>query len=462
MIKYCMRSILIVEDKESMSRMLKESLETEGFESTIASDGTGGIAELRNGDFDLVLTDLNLPGSNGIDVLKASKERDPLRPVIVMTAFGSIETAVDAMKEGAFDFITKPFNVDHLILLINRALENRRIVTENILMKDEILFEKGMPEIIGKSNVIKEIAEVIRRVAPSRTTVLLQGKSGTGKELFARAIHALSDRSDRPFVPINCAAIPKDLLESEFFGHEKGAFTGADSRKLGKFELASEGTMFLDEIGELDKSLQAKLLRVIQEGEIDRVGGTKPVKVDVRVIAASNRDLSDAVAAGEFREDLFYRINVFPITIPPLRERPEDIPLLAEFFVKKHSASASKGPKSLSPEALDLLMRLEWRGNVRELENLIERALIMSDGDTIGPSLFNVPTGPAGPASYIDIEETEHLTLERASKKASRAAEDKMIRRTLKATSGNKTKAAALLNVSYKTLLTKIKEYEIS
>jgi len=454
-----MSHILIVEDKESMSRMLRESLEAEGFITSIAADGSKGIEVLKNEAFDLVLTDLNLPGADGLEVLKSSKELAPLRPVIVMTAFGSIETAVDAMKEGAFDFITKPFNVDHLIMLINRALENKRMVTENILLKDELDSERGMPDIIGKSKAIKEIAEVIRKVAPSKTTVLLQGKSGTGKELFARALHNLSDRSSNPIVPINCAAIPKDLLESELFGHEKGAFTGADSRKLGKFELASGGTIFLDEIAELDKGLQAKLLRVLQEGEIDRVGSTRSVKVDVRVIAASNRDLSEATDAGDFREDLFYRINVFPITIPPLKDRSEDIPLLAEFFTIKHNARLNMGNKSISQEAIDFLTKLEWKGNVRELENSIERAIILSDGDTLGPSLFNMPS--ASSASGHTGQE-EPSSLEGASRKASRIAEEEMIRNALKSTAGNKTKAAALLNVSYKTLLTKIKDYEIN
>ena len=454
-----MSSVLIVEDKESMSRMLKESLEAEGFVGTIASDGPKAIDALKGGDFDLVLTDLNLPGCDGIEVLKASKEDSPLRPVIVMTAFGSIETAVGAMKEGAFDFITKPFNVDHLLLLISRALESRKMITENILMKDALASGNGLPAIIGTSKAIMDISDVIRRVAPSKTTVLLQGKSGTGKELFAHALHDLSDRSSKPFVPINCAAIPRDLLESEFFGHEKGAFTGADSRKLGKFELASGGTIFLDEIGELDKALQAKLLRVLQEGEIDRVGGTRSIKVDVRVIAASNRDLSEAVNQGDFREDLFYRINVFPITIPPLKDRPEDIPLLAEHFLQKHSAIARKGGISLSQGALDLLVGHEWKGNVRELENLIERALIMSDDNVIGPEMFSLTEGPGTGPGAVRFEPE---TLEDASRQAARAAEEKMIRSALGTTGGNKTKAAQLLNVSYKTLLTKIKDYEIS
>jgi len=458
MIKYFMSHVLIVEDKESMSRMLRESLEAEGFNTSIAPDGAKGIETLKRESFDLVLTDLNLPGADGIEVLKASKEQAPLRPVIVMTAFGSIETAVDAMKQGAFDFITKPFNVDHLIMLMNRALENKRMVTENILLKDELDAVQGMPEIIGKTNAIREVAGVIRKVAPSKTTVLLMGQSGTGKELFARALHNLSDRASNPFVPINCAAIPRDLLESELFGHEKGAFTGADSRKLGKFELASGGTIFLDEIGELDKGLQAKLLRVLQEEEIDRVGGIRSVKVDVRVIAASNRDLSEAIEAGEFREDLFYRINVFPVTIPPLRERAEDIPLLADFFLKKHTARLNTGHKSISAEAMEVLIQRDWKGNVRELENSIERALILSDADDLGSSLFNGPCG----AANADTAEGEAQSLEDASKRASRIAEERMIRNALKSTSGNKTKAAALLNVSYKTLLTKIKDYEIN
>jgi len=329
------------------------------------------------------------------------------------------------------------------------------MVTENMLLKDELEARKGLPDIIGRSKVITDIEDVIRKVAPSRTTVLLQGKSGTGKELFAHAIHDLSDRSKGPFVPVNCAAVPKDLLESEFFGHEKGAFTGAESRKLGKFELATGGSIFLDEIGEMDKGLQAKLLRVLQEEYIDRVGGTKPVKVDVRVIAASNKDLSRAVEAGEFREDLFYRISAFPITIPVLSERREDIPLLAEFFAQKHSVRLKRKPATISPDAMEALMGREWKGNVRELENAIERALILCDSETIGPSFFD------SPSPHASIPSGQARTLEEASKNAQRIAEEQLIRSALESTSGNKTKAAALLDVSYKTLLTKIKDYEI-
>jgi len=309
--------ILVVEDKESMAQMLRETLEAEGYSIVTARDGQEGIRQIKENRFDLVLTDLKLPKKDGIEVLKTSISENPLAPVIVMTAFGTIETAVTAMKEGAFDFITKPFDTDHLLLLMNRALETQRVLRENILLKDELSSKLGVPNIIGKSPCIYEVAQKVQKVASGKTTVLLMGESGTGKELFARAIHNLSQRSQYPFVPINCAAIPRELLESELFGHEKGSFTGADAKKLGKFELADKGTIFLDEIAEMDLSLQAKLLRVIQEGEIERVGAVKTVKIDVRIIAASNRDIEKATEEKLFREDLFYRLNVFPVVIPP-------------------------------------------------------------------------------------------------------------------------------------------------
>ena len=304
----------------------------------------------------------------------AAKEENPLMPVIVMTAFGSVETAVLAIKEGAFDFITKPFDTDHLLVLMKRALETQRLMTENMLMKEEFSSQLGLPRIIGKSEKISEVAQQIQKVAPSKTTVLILGESGTGKELFARAIHYLSPRKEYPFVPINCAAIPRELLESELFGHERGAFTGADFKKIGKFELADKGTVFLDEIGEMDTALQAKLLRVLQEGEIERLGGLKTIKIDVRVIAASNRDIEKAVSEKAFREDLYYRLSVFPVRIPLLRERAEDIPMLAEFFLNKYCAELKTPLKSISAEALETMVEYQWKGNVRELENTIERA----------------------------------------------------------------------------------------
>lgn len=451
--------ILVVEDKESMAQMLRETLEAEGYSIVIARDGQEGIRLIKESRFDLVLTDLKLPKKNGIEVLKTSITENPLAPVIVMTAFGTIETAVTAMKEGAFDFITKPFDTDHLLLLMRRALETRRLLTENILLKDELSSRFGSPKIIGKSLCIHEVAQKVQKVAPGKTTVLLMGESGTGKELFARAIHNLSRRREYPFVPINCAAIPRELLESELFGHEKGSFTGADARKLGKFELADKGTIFLDEIAEMDLSLQAKLLRVIQEGEIERVGGVKTVKIDVRIIAASNRDIEKAVEDRMFREDLFYRLNVFPIVIPPLRKRKDDVPLLVDYFIDKYCSELKSGQKTIAPDALELLKNYPWKGNVRELENCIERAIILCEGDTIirdnivlnrqmlfESSLSNLPMD--GP-------------LEDSVREAVRIAETQRISKALKETKGNKSRASELLQVSYKTLLTKIKEYRI-
>ena len=453
-----METILVVEDKESMAEMLKETLEAEGYKVISAMDGTEGINYLKEGKIDLVLTDLKVPKKNGIAILKTSKEENPLVPVIIMTAFGSVETAVAAMKEGAFDFITKPFDTDHLLMLIRRALETQRLLTENILLKEEVALKFGLPRIIGRSENILNVAQIVQRVAPTKTTVLLIGESGTGKELFARAIHNLSNRKHYPFVPINCAAIPRGLLESELFGHEKGSFTGADAKKLGKFELADKGTIFLDEIGDMELIIQSKLLRAIEEGDIERVGAVKAINVDVRIVAASNRDLEKAVEEKKFREDLYYRLNVFPIRIPPLRERKEDIPLLVEYFINKYCHEIKTTVKSISRESLDMLMNYHWKGNVRELENTIERALILCDGDVITPEHFTLSKqfGPGSAGTRV-----VDGTLEAVAKEALRAAETERIRSALKETRGNKSRAAEILQVSYKTLLTKIKEYGI-
>ena len=454
-----METILVVEDKESMAAMLKETLEAEGYKVIPARDAAKGIKYLKNGKIDLVLTDLKLPDKNGIDVLKASKEENHLTPVIVMTAFGSVEAAVSAMKEGAFDFITKPFDTDHLIILIKRALETQRLVTENILLKEEVSSRFGLPGIIGKSRNIVDVAQIVQKVATTKTTVLILGESGTGKELFARAIHNLSSRKHYPFVPINCAAIPKALLESELFGHEKGSFTGADARKLGKFQLADKGTIFLDEIGDMDLSIQAKLLRAIEEGEIERVGAITSITLDVRIVAASNKDLEKAVEEKKFREDLFYRLNVFPVRVPPLRERKGDIPLLVEYFINKYCNEMKTPVKNISREALDILMGYHWKGNVRELGNTIERAVILCDGEVITPDHFILSKEVvSGPVTAFSSTEG---TLESVAKEALRNAETKRISSALHETRGNKSKAAEILQVSYKTLLTKIKEYGI-
>ncbi len=451
-----MATILIVEDKKSMAEMLRASLEAEGYKCVLAGDGETAVSLIKKEVFDLIISDLKLPGRDGLEVLRAVQEEDPSVPVIIMTAFGTIETAVQAMREGAFDFITKPFDMDHLLVLIRRALEQKRLFRENILLREERTTKDGIPTIIGSSPVMQSLIEKVKKVAKTRSTVLLLGESGTGKELFARAIHHLSPRADGMFVPVNCAAIPRDLLESELFGHEKGAFTGASSRRLGKFELAHGGTIFLDEIAELELSLQAKLLRVLQDHRIERIGGTKLIQVDVRVIAASNTDLAKAVKEGRFREDLFYRLNVFPVEIPPLRERKEDIPLLVEFFIEKFSKEMKTEKKTITEEALKLLMEYNWKGNVRELENTIERAMILADGPEIQPkhiSLLGTDTETCLEALPMDgpLEETTRAAL--------KIAESIRIKRALERSRWNKTKAAEELKISYKTLLTKIKEY---
>ncbi|MBI1819616.1 MAG: sigma-54-dependent Fis family transcriptional regulator [Nitrospirae bacterium] len=312
------------------------AFQAEGFEAAWAENGREGMAKVKKGRFDLVVSDLKLPYHTGLENLEFVKENHPMVPVILMTAFGSIETAVKAVKEGAFDFITKPFEPDHLILLVKKALETQKLMTENMILKEEYSDNLEFPKIIGKSQKLMEVLENVKKVSQNKTTVLLGGESGTGKELVARAIHLISPRKDAPFIAINCAAIPKDLLESELFGHEKGSFTGATEKKMGKFELADKGTIFLDEIGDMDLGLQAKLLRVLEAQEFMRVGGVHQVMVDVRVVAATNKDLEDGIAKKTFREDLFFRLNVFPIVIPPLRERKEDILPLAEHFIEHY------------------------------------------------------------------------------------------------------------------------------
>jgi DNA-binding NtrC family response regulator len=454
-----MQTILIVEDKDSMAQMLRETLEAEGYHIIVATDGQKGIRCIRDSHVDLVLSDLKLPKKDGIGVLKAAKAENPRMPVIMMTAFGTVETAVAAMKEGAVDFITKPFDTDHLIILIKRALENQRLVTENLLLRDALEGKFGMPKIIGRSQAITEVAQNVQKVAPAKTTVLLLGESGTGKELFARAIHNLSNRKEYPFVPINCAAIPRDLLETELFGHEKGSFTGAEARKVGKFELADKGTIFLDELAEMDMALQAKILRVIQEGEIERVGGVRSITIDVRIVAASNKDIEKAVQEKLFREDLFYRLNVFPIVIPPLRDRKEDIPLLVEYFIAKYCRELKTSPKTISPEALAALMSYPWKGNVRELENSIERAIILSEGDEISEDHIVLNRQMAMDAALRNLPMSG--ALEEVAREAIRIAETERIGKALKETKGNKSRAAELLQVSYKTLLTKIRDYGI-
>src|SRR6187549_2592739 len=345
--------VLIVEDRDSLRTMLRHALEAHGHAVLEARDEPEAIRELRRTRPVVVLTDLKLPVGDGFGVLRAAKELDPDLPVVVMTAYGSIQDAVSAMREGAMDFLAKPVEPDHLLLMVARAIAQRRILTEYIVLKEELAERRGAPRIIGEDGKLRQVSQQLHRAAATDATVLLEGESGTGKELFARALHALSPRADGPFVAINCAAIPESLLESELFGYEKGAFTGATQRKPGRFELAHRGTLFLDEIGDLPLALQAKILRALEEKRFERIGGTAPLQVDVRVVAATNRNLKAAVAARQYREDLYFRLSVFPILIPPLRDRPGDIPLLGRYFVERFCREMKKKPMTLAPDALE-------------------------------------------------------------------------------------------------------------
>jgi DNA-binding NtrC family response regulator len=455
--------ILIVEDKDSLRTMLRHALERQGHSVLEARDQPEAERLLRQSPA-IVLSDLRLPEGDGFGVLRASKEFDADTPVIVMTAYGSIEDAVAAMKEGALDFLAKPVDPDHLALLVARALEQRRMVTENLLLKEELAVRRGAPQLVGEDLSLRKVFAGLQRAAATDTTVLLEGESGTGKELFARSLHALSPRADAPFVAINCAAIPETLLETELFGHEKGAFTGAVARKPGKFEMAHRGTLFLDEIGDLPLSLQAKILRALEEKRFERVGGTASVQVDVRLVAATNRGLRAAVAARRFREDLFFRLSVFPITVPPLRDRPGDIPLLARYFVDRFCRDMKKKPLALSPAALEQLVSYRWPGNVRELQNCIERAVILAESDSILPRHLNLTfkalepeAEPANPLADLDLSGT----LSEATRRALAVVERVKIEQVLKEADNNKGRAAELLQIGYKVLLAKVKEHRL-
>ncbi len=452
--------ILLVEDKDSLRRVLRLTLENAGYSVAEAVDARAALNEIADSRHRLVLTDLRMPNGSGLDVLRAARAADADVPVIVMTAFGSIDEAVQAMKDGAHDFLQKPVDSNHLLLLVERALEQARLRTENVLLREEWSRRYGFPRIIGESETLKRAVGETQRVAQTETTVLLLGESGTGKELFARAVHHLSPRRNHPFVAINCAAIPETLIENELFGHERGAFTGATDRRQGKFELASGGTVFLDEIGELPLGVQGKLLRAIEEKVVDRIGGRAPVPVDVRVVAATNKDLKTAIENGQFRGDLFFRLAVFPVEVPPLRERGDDILLLAHHFAFEIGRELRGREAQLSPEASAALHRHQWPGNVRELENAIERACIISDTLVLEPSDLGL-----GPEAATQAETIQQLdlsgTLSEVAHRALRLVERKKIARALEANLGNKSKTAEDLGVSYKTLLNKIKEYGI-
>jgi DNA-binding NtrC family response regulator len=451
-----MPTILVVDDKDSMRNMLMQTLTEEGYRVDAAEDGRKALDLVRNKSYDLVLTDLKMPNIDGLELLSSVKEIDDDTSVIVMTAFGTIEDAVAAMKRGAYDFITKPFDTDHLCVLVNRALENRRMQAENTLLREELLAGDGLDNIIGKNEQMRELGNLVQKVAKSDASVLLQGESGTGKELFARAIHTLSLRKSGPYIPINCAAIPHELLENELFGSEKGAFTGAHARKMGKFEIANNGTIFLDEIGDMDIALQSKLLRVLQQKNFERLGGTKTVDVDVRVIAASNMDLQALIAQKKFREDLYYRLSVFPLNIPPLRDRRDDVAALADYFIEKYCKEMKKPIKTMTREALALIEKYHWPGNVRELENTIERAVILAEGKKITPEHLAIRLQRTD-----EIQLREGAGLKEIGAMAQARAEKSTILRILKQVRGNKRKCAQILKIDYTTLFDKIKKYGI-
>src|SRR4030088_2833969 len=436
--------ILIIEDEAKMRRLLELNLGEDGFTTFSAGDAESGLKLLRENSIDLVVTDLKLPGMSGLELLQAVKRQNAALPVVVMTAFGSVETAVDAMKAGATDYVLKPFSLAEMRMVVHKELDVSRLREENRSLRQALGEKYSHPNIVARSAKMQEVLAIVERVAPTNSTVLLGGESGVGKDLIARAIHEKSRRASGPFVKINSTAIPENLLESELFGYEKGAFTGAVASKPGKFELADKGTLFLDEIGDVPPVTQVKLLRVLQEREFERLGGTRTVKVDVRLVAATNRDLRAALEEGTFREDLYYRLNVVPIDIPPLREHKEDIPDLANLFLKKFCGDAGREHITISPEAVNLLLSHHWPGNVRELQNIIERACALAKGDVIESADIHLDTRPVRAGTLENHFLPEGMTLERW--------EDEMIHEALRRASGNKSQAARLLGLSRNAL----------
>jgi len=438
--------ILVADDEPSMRESLKAFLEGEGFSALLAEDGVEASAILAREGADLVICDLKMPRMDGMELLKTLREKAPEVPIIIMTGYGTIESAIEAIKAGAFDFITKPFKLDRLLIIIQNALEKRRLSEENRYLRRELEERYSFAHIIGKSPQMREVFRLIERVAGSDSTILIQGKSGTGKELVARAIHYRGLRKAGPFVSVNCAGLAESLLESELFGHLRGAFTGAIVSKRGLIQEAQGGTLFLDEIADMPPSMQVKLLRALQEGEIRPVGGTSIIKVDVRFISATNKDLSRAVEEGSFREDLYYRLNVITLVIPDLAERKEDIPLLAGHFLQKYSSSLKKEILSISSEAMAALLDYSWPGNVRELENCMERAVVLAKGKEIIPA--DLPASLRGGPGEHSIQMRIPLTLEELEREA--------IRKTLQYAKGNKALAARLLGISERTLYRKL------
>ncbi len=454
-----MRTILVIDDERSMREFLSIMLEKEGYKAVTADNGNDALDFIRKNYYDLIITDIKMPKVTGVEILRESMNLHPHTPVIMITAFASTEVAVDAMKLGAYDYITELFKVDEIKIIIKNAIEKKSLFDENISLKEELKGRYQFSNIVGKSEKMQKVYELIQKVANGKSTVLITGESGTGKELAARAIHHNSDRKAQPFVSISCGAIPETLLESELFGHQKGAFTSANSDKKGLFEVADGGTFFLDEVSEAPLSIQAKLLRVLQEKEFKRVGGVKDIKADVRVIAATNKNLRELIAEGKFREDLYYRLNVIPIELPSLRERKEDIPLLVNHFIGKYNVINKKDIKGIHPKAMETVERYKWGGNVRELENVIERAVTLETGNVIQPDTLpdEIRSFAEGsPKISADIP-SEGLNLENYINEIEKG----IIINALKKTGWVKKKAAELLNLSFRAFRYKLQKYHI-
>jgi two-component system NtrC family response regulator len=452
-----METILIVDDEKNYLLVLESLLGTEDYEIITTDNAQDALRTVREADLDLVITDMKMPGMNGMELLEECKNTKPELPVIIMTAYGSIEMAVEAMKKNAYDYITKPFQNEQLKLTVKKGLENYRLIKENRFLSQALSDRFQYRNIVGKSKPMLKVYDMIDKVAQSKASVLITGPSGTGKELIAKAIHYSGSRKDRPFVSVNCGALTETLLESELFGHEKGAFTGAVAMKKGRFERADGGTLFLDEVGDMPPPLQVKLLRVLQEMEFERVGGTRTIKVDVRVLSASNRDIKDDVAQGTFREDLFYRLNVIQIEVPALRERTDDIPLLVRHFIEKYKSDKDKGNIELSPEVWKTIYTYSWPGNVRELENIIERVVVLSAGGLI--TLEDLPEALIGSETELDVDRFippgVHLST------ALERIEEKLIRRALNRCNNVQAHAAEALGITKSLIQHKMKKYKI-
>ncbi len=450
-----MAQILVVDDEKKMGILIEGTLKDAGYSIKAVTSGEEALRLLKKNTYDVVITDLKMEPVDGMAVLKEAKKLNQSTEVIMMTAYATAKSAVEAMKAGATDYIIKPFALEELKLLVDRIVEKQMLVALNLRLQED-LGKAALDDFMGRSDKIKEVFDLVEKVAKTDANVLLLGESGTGKELVARAIHRKSKRKDEPLITVNCAALTETLLESELFGHEKGAFTGAHARKLGRFELADSGTIFLDEIGEISPSIQAKLLRVLEEKRFNRVGGVETIQVDTRLIAATNRNLEENVKAGKFREDLYFRLNVFPIWIPPLRERPEDVPLLVDYFLKKYRYRGTKLPQDLMNQLTDY----HWPGNVRELKNILERAMILSDGKDleaqhvgIKPSSSSVETAPEAERAAVKSLQNSPLSLEKMEKK--------MIIEALERFRGNKTEAAKALHITRRMLYSRMKKYNL-